>query len=273
MTALEAHPERTLQAVFDNLPIALVLIAGVSAPASGWFATARDRSAAVWFVFGALLGPLALVLLALAPPGRCPTCDLAVVGWLARCDRCGTPFRGPETEPAPLRPALRAAPSPEQAAVPGRAIVAPLVERVAGRSPTQLGMPVSSISRTRDEPVIARIHPAAGMGDPEPAPEQVLSIGVYLSGNAGLEIGATYAIARVGMRLRIFGPVDAGQLTVRHEGDLAQFDVTAVDDRIIVAGRGGRSALAIIFRTIGGMRPDDLERTLRAAIDSELGVS
>ena len=95
---------------------------------------------------------------------------------------------------------------------------------------------------------------------------EVLSTGVYISGNAGLEIGATYAIARDGDELRVFGPVDAGQLTVRHRGPVLDFDVTAMDDRVIIAGREGRSSVAIVFRTIGGMRAADLELALAAPV-------
>ena len=101
---------------------------------------------------------------------------------------------------------------------------------------------------------------AATMGD-QPSGD-VLSTGVYLSGNAGLEVGACYAIARDGDRVRVFGPVDAGQLTVRHEGAVNEFDVTAMDDRVIITGRGGRSGTAFVFRTIGGMRAADLELAL-----------
>jgi hypothetical protein len=94
----------------------------------------------------------------------------------------------------------------------------------------------------------------------------VLSTGVYISGNAGLEVGACYAIARDGDDLRVFGPVDAGQLTVRHEGPVDDFDVTAMDDRVIITGRDGRSTVAIVFRTIGGMRAADLEVALGGPI-------
>ena len=81
----------------------------------------------------------------------------------------------------------------------------------------------------------------------DPPSGEVLSTGVYLSGNAGLEVGACYAISRDGDRLRVFGPVDAGQLTVRHEGPVDEFDVTAMDDRVILTGRGGRSSVAFVF--------------------------
>jgi hypothetical protein len=101
---------------------------------------------------------------------------------------------------------------------------------------------------------------AATMADPPSG--DVLSTGVYLSGNAGLEVGACYAISRDGDRLRVFGPVDAGQLTVRHEGRVDDVDVTAMDDRVIITGRDGRSGVAFVFRTIGGMRAADLELAL-----------
>ena len=87
---------------------------------------------------------------------------------------------------------------------------------------------------------------------------------LHLGQREFLKIGATYAIARDGDYLRVFGPVDAGQLTVRHEGPVFDFDVTAMDDRVIIAGRDGRSSVAIVFRTIGGMRAADLELALAA---------
>jgi hypothetical protein len=96
----------------------------------------------------------------------------------------------------------------------------------------------------------------------DPPSGDVLSTGVYLSGNAGLEVGACYAISRDGDQLRVFGPVDAGQLTVRHEGRVDEVDVIAMDDRVIITGRDGRSGVAFVFRTIGGMRAADLELAL-----------
>jgi hypothetical protein len=127
--------------------------------------------------------------------------------------------------------------------------------------PTIPARPMADERVARERATRARSGRRQGPAEGAAAGE-VLSTGVYLSGNAGLEIGATYALARVDDRLRIFGPVDAGQLTVRHEGDIDDFEVTAVDDRVIIAGRSGRSSLAIIFRAIGGMRPVDLEHAL-----------
>jgi hypothetical protein len=101
---------------------------------------------------------------------------------------------------------------------------------------------------------------------PESSMGQILSIGVYISGNAGLEIGARYGLSRApgrdGDNLRVFGPVDTGEITIRHEGPIDAFDVTGVDDRVIITGRDERSSLTCVFRALGGMRGADLERAL-----------
>lgn len=260
-----------MQVIVDNLPLILVLVAGVSAPVSGWLAATRDRRRSVWFVLGALIGPLAWLLLVLAPPGRCPTCGAIVHGWPLACERCGSSFDGSSRATgAPLVPAEGAAlhsvppPGPHRPTVGidedrGRRPAGRIVRPAAERRPRLVPMPsMSEVIAGHDEPVVG---------------ERVLAAGVYLSGNAGLEVGATYAIALVGSRLRIFGPVDAGQLTVRQEGELDQFDVLGVEDRLVISGRGGRSSLAIIFRAIGGMPPAELEMTLKAALDSDREVS
>jgi hypothetical protein len=310
-----------VQGVLDNLPLVVALTAGVFAPISGWLATRRSRNAAVWFVFGALIGPLAPVLLAIAPPGRCPACDAPVAGWPTACEQCGTSFgRGVPVElpAAPSRAEMvtgtgvhRTAPAQDEAPLAvatdprppsrptrmrrprasgsgagsgarraARTTVSPSVpiDRLPARHtqdfgsadlrPPRIVPPPPIPARPMTDERVARERDTRGRSGRRRAPAEgaaageVLSTGVYLSGNAGLEIGATYALARVDDRLRIFGPVDAGQLTVRHEGDIDDFEVTAVDDRVIIAGRSGRSSLAIIFRAIGGMRPVDLEHAL-----------
>ncbi len=265
-----------MQGVLDGIPIVLVLLAGIGAPLAGWYATRRLRSPGVWFVLGALTGPIAVGLLALAPPGRCPMCDTPVRGWPTVCDRCGvrlqdgedaayvdprtqlpdgTPVVAPrtvrhsESEPAtPFAP-----PTPiDSARAGGRK------DGVAAWSDKPMASPMSLGTR----PSFTASNYVAATHEPEATSGEVLSTGVYISGNAGLEFGACYAIARDGDRLRVFGPVDAGQLTVRHEGAVNDFDVTAMDDRVIIAGREGRSSMTIVFRTIGGMRAADLELAL-----------
>jgi hypothetical protein len=266
-----------VQGVLDGgVPIILVLLAGIGAPLAGWYATRRARNPGTWFVLGALTGPIALLLLAVAPPGRCPECDSVIDGWASACDRCGEPLDGrirPASPPASLAgPVDAARGSPTSA--PGDASYRP-------PRPVPLPTPIASArgntrrdarsgwpDRPMASPMSLGVRPtftpsnyvAATMADPPSG--DVLSTGVYLSGNAGLEVGACYAISRDGDRLRVFGPVDAGQLTVRHEGHVDDVDVTAMDDRVIITGRGGRSGVAFVFRTIGGMRAADLELAL-----------
>ncbi len=263
-----------MQVGLDSLPLAVVMIAGLFAPIAGWLASTRSRHPLLWFVLGACTGPFAIALLALAPPGRCPACETPVRGWPSVCERCGLTFGGVagvlDAPPAAGRP-FDAEPRSDATRMPGDTPMA----RPVPVTPA-LVRPRSSITHlggVRPEP-----RPAATSGGSlgvglegaarptlvNPV-EQVLATGLYLSGNVGLEIGATYAIARVGPRLRIFGPVDAGDLTARVEGDLDEYEVTALDDRVIISGRPGHSSIAIILRAIGGMRASDLERALGAA--------
>jgi hypothetical protein len=286
--------EGSVSGVLGEIPVVMILVAGVFAPIAGWFATRRLRNPVSWFLLGALLGPLALILLAAAPPGRCPACDAAVDGWPTWCDSCGSRLKdgAPAEERAPIGvestvPAwpVRTAPRPTAVARPSTtsiveraSIVAPPTPidaargglrrepRPAGPSrssrPTRTPVAVASVSTP---PAITASNYELATSDTDVSGD-VLSTGVYISGNAGLEIGACYAIARAGDQLRVFGPVDAGQLTIRHEGPLTDFDVTAMDDRVIIAGREGRSSLAIVFRTIGGMRAEQLESALGQSV-------
>jgi hypothetical protein len=276
--------------------IALLLVAGVCAPIASWLATRRFRNPAVWFVLGAIEGPLALILLLAAPPGRCPNCDALVDGWPTWCDTCGARLRDgapredidaeearPWREPAQvLRPAttsiverasIVAPPTSIDVARTGlRRDVRPAgPARVArttrtARTPRAPRSTAETAPRDHTPPAITASNYQLATASSDDGTGEVLSTGVYISGNAGLEIGACYAIARSGDQLRVFGPVDAGQLTVRHEGAVADFEVTAMDDRVIISGREGRSSLAIVFRTIGGMRAADLEAALGAPV-------
>jgi hypothetical protein len=265
----------SVQGVLDGIPIVLVLLAGVGAPLAGWYATRCARNPAIWFILGAMIGPLALALLVFGPPGRCPNCDLPIEGWATTCDRCGVSLRfGSVGEFMPEVRRHAADQEPGEAPIRGR----PLATPRGASPPTPIGTARAALrrdaqgswpGRTMVSPMAMGTRPSftasnrvlATTSDEVTAGE-VLSTGVYISGNAGLEIGATYAIARDGDQLRVFGPVDAGQLTVRHQGPVLDFEVTAMDDRVIISGREGRSSLAIVFRTIGGMRAADLELAL-----------
>jgi hypothetical protein len=260
--------------------LVLILVAGVGAPIASWYATRRGRSPGIWFALGALTGPIALALLAVAPPGRCPVCDAQTEGWPTACWRCGVRYRDGEQEfepawrrrlpaPAPRSPYDESPPARTVTLAERGEVARPLypvpigsarARREAASAPAD--RPMVSAMALGQRPTITASHYAMANDREEMSDADVLSTGVYISGNAGLEIGACYGISRDGDRLRVIGPVDAGDLTIRHEGSLADFDVTAMDDRVIISGREGRSTVAIVFRSIGGMRAADLEEAL-----------
>jgi len=278
--------------VLGELPIAVLIIVGVCAPVTGWLASRRSRHPATWFLLGALTGPLATILLAIAPPGRCPNCEARVVGWPSTCARCHSRLRdGAPPRDLPVGAGgggMSGFASPRISPTEPRIATGSIVERAAlvapptpidtarvatrweprparGTRPTRASES-GALRAVMAPPAITASNRELATGPTEDATGDVLSTGVYISGNAGLEIGACYAIARKDDRLRVFGPVDAGQLTIRHEGALGDFDVTAMDDRVIISGRDGRSSVAMVLRTIGGMRAEQLEAALSPSI-------
>ena len=117
-----------MQIIGTLLPV-LAVFALVFGPIAGWLGLERQRQPIVWLVFGALLGPLAVALLILAPPGACPRCNESVAGWPSGCIHCGenlvspvaarigriagpaaeVPASPPIAEPIPIRPEVRIA--------------------------------------------------------------------------------------------------------------------------------------------------------------------
>ncbi len=63
--------------------------------AAAMFAIRRRREPGTWAFFGAILGPAALALLRVAPPGRCWSCAAPTEGWLTLCPWCGEDVREP----------------------------------------------------------------------------------------------------------------------------------------------------------------------------------
>ena len=57
--------------------------------AAARLAERRRRRTVTWAFFGAILGPVALLLLNVAPPGHCWKCSAPTTGWLPVCLWCG----------------------------------------------------------------------------------------------------------------------------------------------------------------------------------------
>ncbi len=85
------------------LPMLLVS-ALVFGPMSGFLARRAGRSPIVWLLFGATLGPIAVLLVVLAPPQSCPVCGSDTRGWSHTCLSCGLDLRSgrPPVGPGPV---------------------------------------------------------------------------------------------------------------------------------------------------------------------------
>jgi hypothetical protein len=261
----------------------LVVSAAIFGPLAGWYAGRRDRQPAVWLVLGTLLGPIALLLLRLAPPGRCPACDTPIAGWPGACPVCGTPFGGlgapsgvdraapladraaatsggidptGATDPAALGPA----------SVPRAAEPIPLPVGRAPRRPRSL----QPAREWRDASTGGRV--GAGRAEPhEIDAGNVLATGVYFGGTASLVVGSRYVIVRHDDRLRLLGPVDRDPSAVALERPLASLTATAIGDRLVITeGHGDR--LAIALGSLAGANGPQLEVALSSPPDEPIDV-
>ena len=238
--------------------------------ANRWYATRRGRNPAAWFRVGRPDRPDRPVLLAVSPPGRCPECDARVDGWAADCDRCGEPLPARIAFHPRDRRTRRAGRRQGRGSFRQRRLA---VRSAADADHERLG-PRTDARFVRAGPTIPWPRRCRSVSDRRSprrttSPRRRPTRRPVRSCRRRLSVGQCRPRGRRLLRdlarwrsPRVFGPVDAGQLTVRHEGPVDDFDVTAMDDRVILTGRGGRSSVAFVFRTIGGMRAADLELAL-----------
>jgi len=261
----------------DGLTVAAAVVLSLSAPLSGWLAFRRDRPAIAWFMFGALSGPLAIGVLLLAPPGRCPRCDAAVVGWPTECATCGWHFRGRPAGSSVLPTAVadtidaQAAPIEATLVTPPAARTAP-ARRDGSRGQRARELAVAARSPVRESRVHAGVYagatglwprlvgssiegavpdgrsagesaddgPPGGGSAADTAGEhgvQMIATGIFTGGSARLEIGSRYAIGRDGHSLVILGPVDRTPNEVQLAVPIEAIDLLAIEDRVTVASR------------------------------------
>lgn len=252
----------------------LALSAVIFGPLCSWYAGRRGRGQVVWLAFGALLGPVALLLLGMAPPGRCPACDEPVAGWPVVCSMCGEPLRQEA-------PAAVTAETPEAPAAPPLEprIVAPVFQVAASAAehaergvtgPEPIPLPVGRAPRPRrperdDLPVGVRAGATVVRPDELAGTDEILATGVYVTGSSSLVVGSRYAIARRGASLRILGPLDFDPTALALERRLAILTVTAIGERLVISETDGR--LAIAFGGLAGANGPQLEVALASARD------
>ena len=238
-----------------------------------------------WAFFGAVLGPAALALLALAPPGRCWSCAAPTLGWMTMCPWCGEDIREPATQQsvapvhAPLTVIEGSAAAPTRSRTPRRTAArgerhayrgavadAGRDDRSPMREQTRRGTSAATASL---EPAADPVHRmnarlgrtgslAAAQPKSVPPPDdetanRVLASAVYVTGSRGLLAGSRYGIALADDRLEILGPVDADPSAVAMTHPLDGIDATGLQGRLIVtAGEGRRDRLALVFMSVAG---------------------
>ena len=235
------------------LPILFVISAIVFGPLSAWLAVVRERSAPIWFAYGLLLGPIAPVLIALAPPGRCRVCGARGRGWLRTCDNCGSPLDG-----AP-RVAVRMSTTDEPVVLPSPTPTGPTTARSGANLAAVGAVPAASMTpgatTSTAQPVAAR-----GSADTE-----ILATGVFVGGSVHLSLGARYAIARRKRTFEVRGPVDIAPGVLRLERALTGLDATVVADRLVVTEKTtGRPSFVIVFQSLTVQDGIDLESAFGA---------
>jgi hypothetical protein len=159
-----------------SVPILLIIVSAILfAPLASWLALQRARPWAVWFLFGVALGPIASLLLVLAPPGRCPACGNRSVGWPRSCANCGLAFG---SRLAPVAPNMA-----ESTAAPAR--TAAPAEMAAGAAPV---MAVAGTTAGRRAIAPAPTRRAGRMPRAKSGPS---TIGEFMGRGGGAGIGAT----------------------------------------------------------------------------------
>jgi hypothetical protein len=232
-----------------------------------------DRQPLVWVVLGAVLGPLAIVLLVAAPPGRCRSCRSPTRGWLTTCAWCHEDVRA-------MSPQLRALLAKvgqahdddrkrllEDLAGPLRRVrgsqsvgaVDPSGDRpVAGAalpdSPTASGLPrMGPVSRLRS------YRAAAGSGAAgQPTSPLRSTSAIFVTGSGALEPGRRYEIRFDSKRLRVSGPVEVDPTAAALELDMREVDASSIGGRLLISHITRRSRSILRFKSLIGITPDDL---------------
>ena len=236
--------------------LALIASAILFAPLASWLALQRARSWALWFLFGVALGPVASLLLVLAPPGHCPACGNPSIGWPLSCSKCGMAF-GMRAGTIGRRAAI-GAPAAEQAtpvieaAAPATRRAAPRPRRTSGAVDAPAGLTAIAAAPPPPEtaPDVEPAHRSATTLGRRPSPEAtapeaaiaILGSGVFIGGSESLQVGSRYLLARVGADLQILGPVHISPAAVAARIPLAGVEPTLLSDRLLITstqpGRG-----------------------------------
>jgi hypothetical protein len=278
-----------------GLPIpvlAVVVSAIVFAPLCSWLALRNERSAALWFVFGVLLGPIAAALLIIAPPGRCPACGTRSTGWPRQCVGCGLEYAparqvaAPDTDPARAATAAAAAAVERGPTLAARAAAGgrEAVDTNGQTGETRPATRRSAASGSRSTAAAADLpgrRPATALGrrptaisssrtTASPAPRRsggtvaILGSGIFMGGTDALQIGSRYFLARVGSEMHALGPMHISPSAVAARIHLGDTQATVVADRLLITGRTGNKGPTLAFSSVSAEPGIDLAEALKA---------
>lgn len=288
----------------------LAIAALVFGPATSLAAARSQRNPALWLAFGAVLGPVALLLVLMAPPARCRACGEPTSGFAADCDICGAdvrlgrPGHGSPDHPTPAADDLP--PGDASAGLPARRDPAALLAAEAvGRSPavtrrrpprvTALADPEPPLGADRDD--LSQRLAAVGAQRPRLLPDPLpmtrslpaaardrldltmIAIGVYVRGSESLQAGSRYLVARTNDRLIIVGPIEPSDDHVELDLPLAGLEADTIADRLVLSGTdpaasGRRFVLAFMsIVPLAGRAVDDALLERRDGGSNAVGVS
>jgi hypothetical protein len=247
--------------------------------AAAYQAVRRRRNPVWWAVLGAILGPIALLILHRAPPGVCASCGARTIGWSTICAWCGEDVsgaaaaptaapaaavanRGPARASEPEDEAQVSAPTPLtviQGTGPERRRPAAQTARETDADPAADGSPPAAAAAAASAGPVHRLRSVLGSAAPaeaasqasEPKPDReeadpdldsreiVLASAIYVTGSRGLQAGSRYGIALVGTNLAIMGPVDVDPSAIVVLRPLRGLDATGAQNQLIITADDG----------------------------------
>jgi hypothetical protein len=89
----------------------------------------------------------------------------------------------------------------------------------------------------------------------------ILGSGIFMGGNASLQIGSRYLLAKVGPTLHLLGPIHISPSAIAARVTLADAEATLLADRLLITALSG-SELSFVFSSVVAEPGVDLEEQL-----------
>jgi hypothetical protein len=237
-------------------------------------ATRLERRGPLWFLFGAILGPIALALLRAAPPGNCRACGSPSRGWLMECWWCRQDVRGTSSRAATI---IAGSPSVPANVTPPRADRRQATQPWRPYEITNHDRPFPPQSFGNNDPVAVVARPTMPIvGSPPPVTTRlvqpgarstgVIATAVYVTGTSNLVPGGRYGIAIRDSRLQLLGPAEVDPTRIALDRPVAGMDARMVEGRLIL---GNPDGLTLAFMAVAGAVTGDLVSIIENAAGTQ----